>query len=150
VWAVAVLLAAAAAARAQSAPLTLAVVEQADREQQVLVIREVVTENRPVTREVTVVVNGRLETRTVTENVPVQREQQRELSLKEVRAYDGDGKALEGDALWDRLRRGAVIVSGDVRLLQLPLGKVFRPEAVLLVEVPPRPATAVPAPKENR
>jgi hypothetical protein len=142
-----VLLAAAAAVRAQSVPLTLAVVEQADRERQLLEIREVVTEYRPVAREYTVVVNGRLETRQVTENVAVQREQERSLSLKELRAYDGDGKALEGDALWERLRRGALVVSGDERLLQLPLGKVFRPEAVLLVQVPPKP---VPAPKADR
>jgi len=133
VWAVLAVLGSALTAFGQSTPITLSVVHQADRDQQTIVVRQTVTEYRAVKQQVSVNVNGKVETREVIVMVPEVKEVLTTMSLKGVKAYSGDGKEIEDKQLWERLKPGAVLVWGDARLLQPPFDKAFRPEVVLLV-----------------
>jgi hypothetical protein len=120
-------------AYAQSVPITLAVVEKADRNQQAVTVKQVIMEYRNQTQTIQVNVNGKTEERQITVVVPVLTERLVTIALKDARAHSGDGKALGEKELWERVKPGAVVVFGDQRLLQAPFSKVFRPEAVLLV-----------------
>lgn len=136
-WTVLALLGAAAAASAQSLAPTVAVLHQADRERNSVVIKTTLLERQPVTKRVRVEVNGRVEEQTVTELVAVSREVIQTLFFKEIRGYSGDGKELPAKELWQRLRPNAVVVLGDERLLRAPFNGVFRPEVILLLSKAP-------------
>jgi hypothetical protein len=138
-------LALAPAAVAQSFTVTLAVVEKADREQQTLAVKQTLTRFEAVTREVEVVIDGRIVKRRVTEMVPVTAEVMMTLHLKGMKGYTGDGKAIGEKDLWDRLKAGSAVVLGDERLLRPPFAGTFRAEALLLIG----PAPAAPAPEKR-
>jgi hypothetical protein len=129
-------LATAAVVSAQGTAVTVAVLDKADREREQITIRSQVTEMVPVTKEIVVVINGKNETRTITEYASIMREMEVNITLTAHDAFTADGKRLDKQALWQRLQPKTVVVLGSETLLQPHVRQVFRENVILLVARP--------------
>jgi hypothetical protein len=97
-------------------------------------IREVIVYKAvPVTREIAVVVDGKTVKRTVTEAQLVPVTELQAVPLKDVRAWTGDGKPLDADALARRLEKQTpVLISRDGRPLSAAYRALVRDDAIIL------------------
>jgi len=113
-----------------------------------------VTKNIQVERKVLVDGQERtvVETRTVTAYESMVKSVQ--WALKGNRAFDGNGKKLEGDAFWKKIKKGDVVLMAQGTTIDAKWTKVLKPETIILLsepaahpalpKPPPPPATRLP------
>jgi hypothetical protein len=113
----------------KTAPQLLLVTLRGDQ----LVHRVTVIRYVPVQKTVTVNVNGKLEARTVTENVAEQRTEEHAIDLKKATVRTAGGKKLDLDAVKKRLEKPQVVVlSADGKAVHEAYLKVLNREALVV------------------
>jgi len=104
-----------------------------------LVNRTAVTVMVPVTRQVEVEVNGKKETRTVTEIVPQMQMSEQKWDVKKATITTAGGKKLGLDDLKKRLAKPQVVlVSGDGKAVDEAYLKLLDKDAIVVVPEAPK------------